>query len=84
MANFYILLVAYPKLGSFISYLISAIFFSFRIWRKSFSAISKVILKDSFCKNFFHYGNRETVEILVEFNHQFLNIFDMNSSIVTF
>ena len=46
----------------------------FRILQKSFSTISKVILKDSFCKNF-HYGSRETVKIFVEFNHQCLHFF---------
>ena len=50
-----------PNLEGFISYRISAIFFGFWIWQKSLSTISKVILKDFFCKNFFHYGNRETV-----------------------
>ena len=48
-------------------------FFGFRILKKSYSTISKVIFKDSFCKNFFHYVSRKTVEIFVEFNHQFLN-----------
>ena len=55
--------------------------FGFRIWQKSYSSTSRVILKDSFYKIFFHYGSRK---IFVEFTHQFLNIFYMNSSIVTF
>ena len=50
----------------------------------SYSSTSKVILKDLFCKNFFHYGIQKTVEIFVEFNHQFLNIFYMNCSILVF
>ena len=50
----------------------------------SCSTFSTVILKDSFSKIFFHYGNQKTIAIFAELNHQFLNIFLMNSSIVTF
>ena len=38
------------------------------------SNTSKVIVKDSFCKSFFHYGSQKTMKIFVEFNDQFLNI----------
>ena len=49
----------------------------------SCSTISKVILKESFCKNFFHYGSQKTIEIFAKFNHQFFDIFYINS-FVTF
>ena len=49
------------KVGQLWSYCISAVFFGFRIWQKSYSTTSKVILKESFCKNFFHYGSWKTV-----------------------
>ena len=64
--NFYTSLLAYSKLGSFISYRISAVFFGLRIWQKSYSTTSKVISKNSFSKKFFHYGGRQTVGIFVD------------------
>ena len=75
--------MAYFKIGQLLK-CIGAVLYGLRIWQKGSCTISKVILKDFFCKNFFHYGIRKTVEIFVEFNHQISNIFYMNSSIVTF
>ena len=62
MANFYTFLVAYSKVGQLYKLSYQCRNFGFRIWQKSYSTISKVIL-ESFCKNFFHYRSRKTVEI---------------------
>ena len=62
-------------LTSFIRYRSKAVSFSSRISQKSYSTTSNITLKHSFCKDVFLYGNQNTANIFVEFNHQFLNIF---------
>ena len=84
MANLHTLFVAYSKVGKLHELPYQCHIFLVLGFGKSFSTISKVILKDSSCENFFHYGSRKTAEIFAEFNHQFLNIFCIISSIVTF
>lgn len=66
MKNFYNLMVAYSKLGSYINYRITVLFISFRIWQKSYSTTSKVMLKDAFYWYFSHYWSQKTVKRFVE------------------
>ena len=75
MSDSYTSLVAYSKVGQSISYRINAAFFGFRIWQKSYSTNSKVILKNSFCKKLLSLRHLKDRRVFVEFN---------SNSVVTF